>query len=1369
MRHSFKAVLFECCQGNDIHPVQLLKDLSEERSVKLLLYNTGLTKEKASLYSVVFDVVITKETAMKYEQTSVENDQPSPKVITRCLGDLDISPSDTLALCTSPSGCVAANEANLGVVVCTDPSSAGKSELYKSLGCDSVIPSDNFNLIQASDLFRYHSQNVSSSWNLTYHSFNEESELGRESLTTVANGRVGLRGSLDFCLNTPGKHYPGCYISGVYNLSDSVVGGTVVQNSDLVNCPNFNKLTLLIDGEIIIPTQYLVSYEHALHMKTATMSRNMTICDKKGRLTRIELERFASMRDPLICGNRIEITPLNHDAEIKLKSDIDCDVENDGVPRYSMLNKKHLKTLKKKSLNSTMGTASVKTTGLLSSTFVSMVSRHVVVSDCIASAINDDGQFEVTFKENKLILEKITSISISKNNFLESETAAVNLITSKGSYDSLRQLHISEWFRKWNLSDIIIKGDRNMRLCQRTARLNLYHSMSSYSEHCIASDCGLPARGLTGEGSRGHIFWDELFWFPPTLLYSPKSARAHLQYRINKLPRAMQHATQNGFRGAMIPWQSSDTGAEVTQQVHYNPISKTWDLDKSNRQRHVGLAVFINSFRYYRHTLDHDFLINGGLGELMIEICRFFSSCATLDNEIYHIRNVMGPDEYHEEANVSDKGVDDNAYTNVVTSFMLHTMLDIIDRNVVLKSKYHISENELILWRNISSKLKICFIDEGRGALEQFDGWSQLRDFNFSEYKNKYTNEQLQRLDRVLKAEGKKPDDYKIVKQPDTLMIFYVLSPEEIELTFRRLGYGHTLLCLDPTTALRINYDYYSPKTTSGSALTYTVHTKLANKLKRQSAQAKWFKQSISGDLFSQRSADGTVNEGVHVGVMSGTIDFLITDIVGMSISDDLVSFLPDLPPGCDTVQFKRLVKGNIINVLVSRSTVSILLEAHQTNNQLFASVRNTLIQLKPWSNVTVQYALSTHSEFHLLMRRSRVIRSEIVQSIFDHKHVNNNQIESLKEMRDFLSTVPTLDNKSILYVDDMVWGSYATDLSVEVEELVRDIMFLENEKLFLNKLRSEHSNWDQIVSRGRKWIQSLPDNLTFIFSRDNATMRNTKFLSSIQPIYNSVYLTRFAKSKCYSSTYITTSPLGGEASARKIPVEANGVFDVCVNPLNTFNYSGSSGRVFVSASELTGKFPFPYEEGPSEKQLDEFNIRVVDLLRSNKYKKFLSFGKGFQQKWGETIITLEDPFIEIPKPEKKRLREAVQEIITEVDKQKILILEETSSELRIADSRVSENHKNFTKADGVRFLDRSLGLDLHVNPSLVVCGSPADLLMVNSVPNPSVIMVGMPQVSSPIGVTNVLRIPTTDHLLGILNASSDSNRWPVRVSSSQL
>ena len=63
--------------------------------------------------------------------------------------------------------------------------------------------------------------------------------------------------------------------------------------------------------------------------------------------------------------------------------------------------------------------------------------------------------------------------------------------------------------------------------------------------------------------------------FPFYLSKFPEVAKSHLAYRIKRLPQARAYAKENGYQGAMYPWQTSDTGNEETQVVHYNPVSGT--------------------------------------------------------------------------------------------------------------------------------------------------------------------------------------------------------------------------------------------------------------------------------------------------------------------------------------------------------------------------------------------------------------------------------------------------------------------------------------------------------------------------------------------------------------------------------------------------------------------------------------------------------------------------------------------------------------------------------------------------------------------------------------------------------------------------
>jgi trehalose/maltose hydrolase-like predicted phosphorylase len=132
------------------------------------------------------------------------------------------------------------------------------------------------------------------------------------------------------------------------------------------------------------------------------------------------------------------------------------------------------------------------------------------------------------------------------------------------------------------------------------------------SLHTAGLDAGIPARGLHGEGYRGHVFWDELFVLPLYVMRTPDVARSLLDYRWRRLNAARRAAQLVGHRGAMFPWQSGSDGRDETPRTLFNPRSRRWMPDRSWRQRHVGLAVAYNAWQYYQATTDGVWLANRG-------------------------------------------------------------------------------------------------------------------------------------------------------------------------------------------------------------------------------------------------------------------------------------------------------------------------------------------------------------------------------------------------------------------------------------------------------------------------------------------------------------------------------------------------------------------------------------------------------------------------------------------------------------------------------------------------------------------------------------------------------------------------------------
>src|SRR5262249_47583318 len=356
---------------------------------------------------------------------------------------------------------------------------------------------------------------------------------------------------------------------------------------------------------------------------------------------------------------------------------------------------------------------------------------------------------------------------------------------------------------------------------QLLLRLHIAHLLQVCSRHTADLDAGLPARGLNGEAYRGHVFWDEIYALPFFSFRLPEITRGLLKYRFRRMGEARAAAREAGWRGAMVPWQSGSEGTEETQRVHLNPLSGRWEPDLSRNQRHVNAAIFYNIWRYFQTTNDLEFLDRYG-AEMMLEIARFWASIAHFnpERERYEIHGVMGPDEFHEKyPGAADGGLRNNAYTNVMVAWLCGLACEVLSllpdsRADALRTRLEISDEELRLWSEMSRRMFVPFHDGG--IISQFEGYGELEELDWDAYRERYGN--IQRLDRILRAEGEDPNRFKISKQADVVMLFFLLSPETLAALFRRLDHAYR-----EDTAAR-NIAYYDRRTSHGSTLSFITY-----------------------------------------------------------------------------------------------------------------------------------------------------------------------------------------------------------------------------------------------------------------------------------------------------------------------------------------------------------------------------------------------------------------------------------------------------------------------------------------------------------------------------------------------------------------
>lgn len=743
-------------------------------------------------------------------------------------------------------------------------------------------------------------------WSITYREFDPQTEGTQEALCTVGNGFFGTRGALEEIGAREDVHYPGTYIAGVYNELESRIVGRSVVNEDFVNCPNWLPVTFKINtGDWFDPTQVeILEFKRQLNFKTGVLTRSMVVRDREGHQTRIDSERLASMADPHLAALRYKITPLNYSRTFTVRSELDGDIINSGVKRYRQLSSRHLQPLKEAG------------NGAHSSLLVETNQSQIQIAEAARLRIRIGEQdtspdylistqpgvvtttFEVEARSDRpLTIDKVVAIHASHTAGTEDPyRQAVESARAAPDYDQLREHSEAAWKDIWDRIDINISGDR---LVQKILRLHLYHTMVTASPHHRELDAGIPARGLHGEAYRGHIFWDELFVMPFYNLHFPETARSALLYRWRRLQAARENAEEEGFRGALFPWQSGSRGVETTQKLHLNPISGKWGPDFSHLQRHVSLAVAYNTWQYYWTTQDDDFLTEYG-AELFLEICRFWVDLAEYlpDQDRYRIAGVMGPDEFHEKYPGKEQGgLTNNAYTNLMVIWALNRAFQILgllppDVRKTLSERINLTEDELVEWKKVSQKLAVPLSEDG--ILEQFEGYFELKELDWEHYKKNYDD--IHRMDRILKAEGKSPNDYKVAKQADALMAFYLLSEAEITRLLEQVGYQ------PPDDLLVRNFHYYLQRTSHGSTLSRLVHAYLAGLIGEQELSWALYSEALRSDFMDVQG--GTTREGIHLGVMTGTALFTLRAHAGLDWEGEHMVLNPDLPHGWKEMAF---------------------------------------------------------------------------------------------------------------------------------------------------------------------------------------------------------------------------------------------------------------------------------------------------------------------------------------------------------------------------------------------------------------------------------------------------------------------------------
>ncbi|HYU56940.1 MAG TPA: glycosyl hydrolase family 65 protein, partial [Actinomycetota bacterium] len=436
-------------------------------------------------------------------------------------------------------------------------------------------------------------------------------------------------------------------------------------------------------------------------------------------------------------------------------------------------------------------------------------------------------------------------------------------------FEELLAAHRARWADRWEEADVEIAGDPGL---QRDVRFALFHLMASVADR---GEAAVGARGLSGPAYRGHVFWDaDVFVLPFLAGTHPEAARAMLEYRIRRLPAALEAARTIGRAGARFPWESARSGLDVTPKSARDRTGRLMAIRTGYLEEHIVADVAWAAGCYLDWTGDKAFAAGPG-GTLLVETARYWASRIRMDHGgIAHVYGVLGPDEYHD-------AVDDNAYTNVMARWNLR-------RAAALAEDAGLAdEREREYWIALAHALSDGYDPDSR-LYEQFAGFFGLEPLVIADVapSRPIAADLLLGHDRVLAAQ--------VLKQADVLMLHH-LVPEEVE-----------------PGSLLPNLDFYEPRTAHGSSLSPGIHASLF-------ARAGRFEPALEALRLTSRidldDLTATTAGGLHLAAMGSLWQALAWGFLGLHPEGDALRIDPRLPPAWEGLRVSARFRGTQLSV----------------------------------------------------------------------------------------------------------------------------------------------------------------------------------------------------------------------------------------------------------------------------------------------------------------------------------------------------------------------------------------------------------------------------------------------------------------------
>lgn len=722
-------------------------------------------------------------------------------------------------------------------------------------------------------------------WTIKETEFRPATQHHKETVFTSGNGYLATRGAFE-------EGYPNdrraTLMHGVFDAAPLVV-------TELANAPDWLPLTILLNGERFALHRGVVEgFERALDLRTGVLTRRVAWQSPRGDRATFTFERFASLADEHALLLRVRVVPA-FNGIVEFRAGLNGNARTEGAQGETAV---HWEWLDQSSDGKRM---ILRARTLHSKIEIALAMRFLTTGGRELERAFWDVENEPTvmtrvqaFAGEEIVVEKYVGVYTSRDvepaRVVEHAVDAVNAISSwRDAYAA----NAAAWQREWERTDVVIEGDDEAQLA---LRFNLFQMLIAAPRHDDRVNIG--AKTLSGFGYRGHAFWDtEIFMLPLFIYTAPHIAKNLLNYRYRLLDAARAKAKANGYEGAQFPWESADTGEEVTPPwvPHYADRTKLVRIWTGDIEIHISADIAYAAHQYWVASGDDAWMIEKG-AELILDSAKFWASRAEWNAEHarYEYNDVIGPDEYHEHVN-------NNYYTNRLAQWNLQTALDILEwlqerapeKAEGLVACLDLTDARLAKWRDVIEKIYLPM--QANGLILQFDDYLARRDVDLAALEPRTISAQ-----QHFGIEG--TNETQALKQPDVLMLLYLLREE----------YSNEIV--------RVNYDYYTPRTdhTYGSSLGPSIQAIMACEVGKPDEAYEHFMRAARADLYDVR---GNANDGIHAASAGGTWQAAVFGFGGLRVTQGDWTATPRLPKHWRRLAFKFFYRGELQTVDLSRET----------------------------------------------------------------------------------------------------------------------------------------------------------------------------------------------------------------------------------------------------------------------------------------------------------------------------------------------------------------------------------------------------------------------------------------------------------------